>query len=297
MKRELACVETFSEFPRNRQQGIFNGPGRYHPSRAAKVAVLEDYGRVLPLIMPKDEAFTASMLWHNDLHSDNIFVDESRPTEITGIIDWQAVNLYPAFLHAHYPSLIEYDGPKLNALERPQLPPNFEELDPVAKANARSLQVAQIIWTFYQIGIQREAPDLLRVLSSRDVLTIQIMGLIGSTYDDGEPHVQSLLSELARSEIWEQVVGKDIPCPLAYSQDQLSKQRDELAKWERDIERKGRVLEEVGAYTGWNGAVGPEEYDIMSERLEKVKERFVDAESTPPEEREQWEKAWPFKDG
>jgi hypothetical protein len=106
-----------------------------------------------------------------------------------------------------------------------------------------------------------------------------------------------LLSELARSEIWEQVVGKDIPCPLAYSQDQLSKQRDELAKWERDIERKGRVLEEVGAYTGWNGAVGPEEYDIMSERLEKVKERFIDAESTPPEEREQWEKAWPFKDG
>lgn len=62
MKREIACLDAFSKFPRERQQGIFNGPGGYHPSKASRMAVIQDYSRVLPFVVPKDDAYIASIL-------------------------------------------------------------------------------------------------------------------------------------------------------------------------------------------------------------------------------------------
>ncbi|KAF2130889.1 kinase-like protein [Dothidotthia symphoricarpi CBS 119687] len=302
MKREIACLEAFSEFPRDRQQGIFNGPGGFHASKVSKMAVIQHYSRILPLIMPKNDAYTASILWHDDLHSDNIFVNEDCPTEITGIIDWQNVHLSPAFLHVSYPSLIKYDGPILDGFEQPTLPSNFAALDPVAKEKAQSLHKAQSMWGLYQIFVQKEAPDLLRTLRYRNTLPCQIMSRIGSVFGDGEAYVQSMLTRLAEPEVWEKVVkinGQDptrVPCPLVYSDYELSKQRDDLAKWEKDVERKARVMKEVGTYTGWDGAVLPKEYDMMSEKMEKARKRFLHVESRTSDERELWTNAWPFKD-
>lgn len=39
------------------------------------------------------------------------------------------------------------------------------------------------------------------------------------------------------------------------------------------------MIEDVGAYTGWNGAVLPDEYDEMKRRLEKAKTNFLDREA------------------
>jgi hypothetical protein len=142
------------------------------------MAVIKDCSRVLPFIIPKDRVYTDSMLWHNDLHSDNIFVNEDCPTEITGIIDWQGVHLGPALLHVHYPSLIEYDGPILKGLQLPQLPPNFAELDPVAKADAQALHTAQSIWGLYQIFVQKQAPDLLRIISFATVTLCRVRSFL-----------------------------------------------------------------------------------------------------------------------
>lgn len=298
LKREVACLETFSKFSKDRQQGIFNGPGGYSPSKTAKMAVIEDVCRVLPYISPRDDAYTASVLWHNDLHSNNIFVDKDNPTQITGIIDGQGVPLNPAFFHVHYPSLIEYQGPILDGFQKPELPTGYNELDEDAKKTARALHTAQTIWTMYKIYTRKQAPGQLRLLSNRDFLPWQILGLVGSTFDDGEAYVQKTLSELAEPEIWQKILGQNgqevVRCPLVYSAEQLSKQEIELTKWERDIERKARVLEEVGAYTGWDGAVLPDEYDIVSERLERAREKFLDIESESSAEREQWAKVWPF---
>jgi hypothetical protein len=301
-KREIACLDRFSDFPRDRQQGIFNGPGGYQPSKDTKVAVIRDYGCVLPYIIPKEDAYTDSILWHNDLHSDNIFVNENCPTEITGIIDWQNAHLSPAFLHVHHPSLIEYDGPILDKFEKPVLPPDFAELSPDDKDKARALHTAQSIWGLYEIFIQKQAPDSLRVLRYRNTLSCQIMNLVGSTFDDSEAYVQTLLSQLAKQETREAVIkatGHDpasVPCPLKYSDEDLRKQEDAMSKWEKDVERKARVVGEVGAYTGWNGAVPPEDSDEVSEKLKEAKERFLDTESRSLEEREQWAEAWPFRD-
>jgi hypothetical protein len=263
------------------------------------MAVIEDVRRILPYILPKDDAYTASVLWHNDLHSDNIFVDKDNPTQITGIIDWQGVPLSPAFLHIHYPSLIEYQGLILDGFAKPQLPSDYEELDIDAKKSARALHTAQSLWMLYKVYTRKQAPDLLRVLSNRDFLPRQILNLVGSTFDDGEPYVHHTLSALVDPKMWPKILDQlnqeVVPCPLSYSDEQLFKQKTELAKWERDVERKSRVIAEVGAYTGWNGAVLPSEYDDVSKRLETAREKFLNTESSSPAEREHWMKVWPFK--
>jgi len=200
-------------------------------------------------------------------------------------------------VHAHYPSFIKYDGPILELFEQPQLPSDFADLDPAAKKAAQKLRTAQTLWGLYQAYTQKEAPGLLSALCCRNALAAQIICLAGSVFDDGEIYVQYHLSELARPENWGQI-SSDVPCPLNYSEDELAKQRDELAKWERDIELKAQAIAQVGARASWDGAVRPEEFDIVSQRLQEVKERFLEyvSETGSEEERRQWETAWPFRD-
>jgi hypothetical protein len=193
VQRELACLNKFSEFPRDYQQGIFNGPGGYRPTKEAKVSVLQEFLKIYQYILPKDDALNMGIIWHNDLHTDNIFVAKDDPTQITSIIDWQAIPIYPIFLVAHHPSLIEYDGAKPERFIQPSLPENIEEFNVQDKRPAKELFLAQTLWLYYETQVYKEAPDLIRAFEYRETLQSVILSLIGSIFDDGEPHVQKLL--------------------------------------------------------------------------------------------------------
>ncbi|PWY70925.1 hypothetical protein BO70DRAFT_414774, partial [Aspergillus heteromorphus CBS 117.55] len=192
-RRETACLDAFPQFPRDTQQGIFNGPGGYWPTRKAKLSVLQDFLKISSHVAPKDDALNAGIIWHNDLHTDNIFVDEANPTQITAIIDWQGVPVYPMFLIAHHPSLIEYDGPKPERFVQPRLPGDIEDMNAGDKKAAKQLFLAQTLWLYYETQVNTEAPDLLRAFKYRDTVQWEICSLIGSIFDDGEPYVQKAL--------------------------------------------------------------------------------------------------------
>ncbi|KAF1986345.1 hypothetical protein K402DRAFT_412733 [Aulographum hederae CBS 113979] len=278
-QREVACLNTFPRFPR------------------------DHFLKILPYVHPGNDAYMASILWHSDLHSENIFVDENNSTQITGIIDWQGTCLNPTYLQVRHPSFIEYEGPILPAFQVPKLPPDLEELELNAKQAARDLYNAQLLWGLYEISVNRGAPDLLRAIRYLDTLPCQLLGLIGATFDDSEPYVQMLLTRCPEPENWAQLTkanrdGDSIPqCPLHYSEEQVARFKKDVDKWEYDVDLKSRALEQIGAPTGWNGIISHAEYDEVRRRLERVKQRFLDEMSNSPEERKQWEKAWPFKDG
>lgn len=50
------------------------------------LSVLSKYPEVAPYLIPNDPKSTANVLWHPDLHLDNVFVDPAT-CEITSIID------------------------------------------------------------------------------------------------------------------------------------------------------------------------------------------------------------------
>lgn len=251
---------------------------------------------------PRIDALSSGILWHNDLHTDNIFVDAENPSQITGILDWQGVSINPIFLVAQHPFLIDHEGPKLEALVRPAFPENFDSLAPAEQIAAKRLFLSQTLWALYELCIQRAVPELLQAFRHRDTLQGQILRLIGAIYDDGEPYVQSLLADIAEEGIWKQVVGEDedgnpsIPCPIWYSEQDKERQKTDLANWERDVERKFDVLHEIGLHAGWDGAVAPGDYDEMVRRLAAAKQRFLDRESANEQERARWEELWPFQD-
>ncbi|KAE8420643.1 hypothetical protein BDV36DRAFT_281318 [Aspergillus pseudocaelatus] len=64
-------------------QGLFNGPGQYQSSKAARLRALGCYTQVAKYLLPQNKATHRPVLWHSDLHTDNIFVDPEEPTRIT----------------------------------------------------------------------------------------------------------------------------------------------------------------------------------------------------------------------
>lgn len=50
--------------------------------------------------LPEIQAAARPILFHPDLHTRNIFVDEADFTKVTGIIDWQSATVSPAFVYA-----------------------------------------------------------------------------------------------------------------------------------------------------------------------------------------------------
>lgn len=282
----------FSQFPR--QQGLFYGPREYQPSKKSKTETLHNYIKVAPFLLPENKALSKPVLWHPDLHADNIFVDPNQPTEILTIIDWQAVNLSPLFLQARHPALIEFDGPFPEGFQSINLPEDYDDLCPEEQLEARKLRAAQSLYKLYEIQLIRQCPDIARALRFRDSLAGQITGLAGSIFSDGEPVVQGMLMRL--QEEWSTCVGPSIPCPLSFSAENKFQQSENEAKWSSGVELMDEVLGQIGAYRGWDGWVNHSDYDVRKERLDRCREDFLSRHSATDEERRQWTKAWPFKD-
>ena len=72
-RREIQCIHEDKQLPR--PLGIVNGQGLYQICRDSKLSVLNDYLKVASYLLPADRNIMPACLWHNDLYSDNIFVN------------------------------------------------------------------------------------------------------------------------------------------------------------------------------------------------------------------------------
>ncbi|CDM36459.1 hypothetical protein DTO013E5_6890 [Penicillium roqueforti] len=241
--RELACLQTFSKFPR--PQGLFYGPGQYQPTAQRKQETLQNFLKIAKFLSPKDKEISKPVLWHPDLHGDNIFVNPDQPTEIISIIDWQAVNLSPLFLQARHPALIEFEGPIPEGLKAISLPDNFNELSPEEQLEAKKLRAAQSLYKHYDIQMIEDCPEIAAALKFKNSLAGQIMGLSGSLFSDGEPIVQGMLIRL--QEEWGSRVGSSIPCPLSFTEEDKEHQKEDETKWASGVELMEEFLGQVGA--------------------------------------------------
>ncbi|KAL9101968.1 MAG: hypothetical protein Q9163_002826 [Psora crenata] len=295
-RREIECIMTLQEFPR--PQGLFYGPGQYRPTATSKLLALTNYLKVSKHLLPKEESFQASIIWHSDLHTNNIFVNPEKPTEIVGIIDWQSVHLSPLFLQARHPALLEFNGPIPEGLSRIELPENFDEMSADEQKQAKILRSAQSLYKLYEVELRQRNEDISRALQYRETLACKITALAGSLFSDGEPIVNGMLMAVERE--WLNIVGTgpdgrpSIPCPLVFSAEERNLQSMHEAQWIRGVELMEAVLEQLGVYRGWDGWVNHASYESMKARLESCREHFLDRETKNDMQRTEWIKAWPF---
>ena len=287
---------TLQEFPK--PQGLFYGPGQYRPTSIPKLSALTNYLKVAKHLLPKDESFRASIMWHSDLHANNIFVNPEKPTEIVGIIDWQSVHLSPFFLQARHPALIEFNGPIPEGLGRIELPENFDEMSADQQKEAKMLRSAQSLYKLYEVDLLQRNKSIFRALQYRETLAGKITGLAGSLFSDGEPIVNGMLMAVEKE--WLNIVGPgpdgqpSVPCPLVFSAQERTLQSEHEAQWVRGVELMEAVLEQLGAFRGWDGWVNHADYELMEAKLEKCLEDFLDREAKSDAQRTEWIKAWPF---
>lgn len=261
--------------------------------------MLKDFLKVASYLLPADRSILHACLWHNDLHSDNIFVNPEKPTEITCLIDWQSVHVQPLFMQACHPSFLDFEGPKPEGPATPSLPDDFNGMNEVQQKRAKSLLSQQSLFKAYEILSLQRNEKVYHALRHQKGLGCQIITFAGNLLQDGEPLVKGQLMQIQRE--WQELPAvRARACqtsPLQFTSQDFLAQEEEEARWMQGLELMTQVLESLGTVDrGWHGWVKAEDYALFKEKLDSVREEFVDQLSETEEDRPKWLSAWPFKD-
>lgn len=118
-----------------------------------------------------------SFLWHSDLRTPNVFVDDTG--HITSIIDWQSTWAGPLFLEGRHPHLLDYNGDLIL-----ELPENFKQLDENMQTAVKDNVTKSILLYLYEKYTAERNPLLSRVFRYPDGKTLtDPIRFVGNTWE------------------------------------------------------------------------------------------------------------------
>ena len=276
------------------------GPGTYQPTARKKLSALQSYLSIVEYRLPQDSSIATSHLWHDDLHAENIFVDPDKPTEIVGIIDWQSAELVPLFDHILQPAFLDYDGPEVECLERPQLPANVDEPDVKQKAAVVSHYMAASLVFAFRTWVQAKNECLYCAMKSQNSESANILWLSRRIFEFGEANFLALVADM--KDIWANFPGVRArdgpPFPLQFAQTQLIDIQADVEGVIRGQEIMNTLREKLGDLWPDKAVIPHHWYDSVKNALRKLKEDTLSELTNTERERERtaWEEAWPFDD-
>ncbi|KAL2856458.1 phosphotransferase enzyme family protein [Aspergillus pseudoustus] len=298
-RKEIVTAKAGLHYPLM-PEGLFRGPRQYQPTIEKKLSALQNYLKVAAHVVPDDTATHASVLWHGDLHLQNIFVDPEDHSKITGIIDWQSVSACPLFMHTRHPAFLEFDGPTPENLGRVSLPANYDSLDPAEQQKAKDLQQAQTLHNLYLARSLQVNPTVFHAIQNQATLRHQVSVIPSLTLLDYEPCLNNHLRDVQTA--WGSIVGTNpdgsprIPCPLDFSNEEVKLQEADEELWARGVTLMEEFIADAGGFKHWDGRVTEADYALSRKQLDEGVERFLGREVRSEEEREAWRRAMPFVD-
>ncbi|KAJ5799273.1 uncharacterized protein N7518_001341 [Penicillium psychrosexuale] len=291
--REIASVQSIAELPRSPLS--LYGPDTYYPTRAKKLAALHSYLQLVRYLLPTDKSITASFLWHSDLHTENIFVNPERPTDILGIIDWQSTELLPLFEHARQPYFLDYDGPFVEGLEPPTLPENIGELSSAKQLETKRLYINMSLSALYRNLTYRDNPVLYKAMEFRQTRCFEMMLLAQNLLVDGEALYQASALDLEKE--WPDIPGVQAfgnpPFPVQLSASEVRSLEVDVSGAIRGMELLADVKNSLGELWPEKGVVRHDQYDDTKKRLNQAKAEIHNRLKSSEEQRA-WEYSWPF---
>jgi aminoglycoside phosphotransferase (APT) family kinase protein len=130
---------------------------------------------VAPYVLPEQEVTLLSVLWHEDLHMQNFFVNPENPTQILGIIDWQSVSASPLFMQVTRPAFLDFNGPIPKELGKVSLPQNFEILSLDDQREAKALQQAQTLHNLYMVRCYQQNSEAFLAIQQKYSLRTRLL--------------------------------------------------------------------------------------------------------------------------
>ncbi|GLA86112.1 phosphotransferase enzyme [Aspergillus tubingensis] len=280
-KKEIATAKAGIRYPLM-LEGLFHGPRQYQPNLSKKLPALENYLRVAPHVLPENQATHASVKWHGDLYSQNIFVNPEEPSQILGIIDWQSSSAHPLFMQVGRPAFLDYNGPVPKDLGKIPLPSNFDQMDADAQRKAKTLHRAQTLHNLYLVRCLQANEAVLQALQNRSTLRHQVSVVPGLVLMDYEPLLNSLLRDVGKE--WAQIV-------------QVQQQEEEDGElWAQGIALMATFIADTGCFKHWDGRVDEIDYEKSRRELEAAVQRFLEREAKNDDERRKWLDALTFVD-
>ncbi|PYI27434.1 phosphotransferase enzyme family protein [Aspergillus indologenus CBS 114.80] len=299
-RREMATAQAGLRYPLM-PEGLLHGPRQYQPSLAKKLSALANYLQVAPHVLPADKATHAAVLWHGDLHSQNIVVDPQDPGRIVGILDWQSVSACPLFMQVGRPAFLDYPGPVPKNLEKIPLPPGFDSMGPDEQQRAKALHLAQSLHNLYLVRCLQRNETVFHAIRGQDTLRHQVSVVPGLVLMDYEPLLSSLLTDVKKE--WAHIVGDGAdgsaprtPFPLRFSNEELRQWEEDGELWAQGVKLMDAFVADTGCFKHWDGRVSDVEYDQAKKELDEGVTRFLDREARNVEERREWLNALPFVD-
>lgn len=172
--REISWIRKYAT-PRSLDDPLFVSHSQNTP--AELISLLQRYLSISPYLLPREEGLLGSFLWHTDLRTPNIFVNDSG--SITSIIDWQSIWAGPLFLEGRHPHFLDYNGDMV--LELPQ---NFKQLDKDAQSTVKYQVTKSILLYLYEKYTAERNPTLSKVFQYPNGMTMtDPIRFVGNTWE------------------------------------------------------------------------------------------------------------------
>ncbi|GKZ38817.1 phosphotransferase enzyme [Aspergillus brasiliensis] len=239
-KREISWIKKHAK-PRPTDDPLFTSHSQNDPT--PHISLLQRYLTISPHLIPHDEDILGSFLWHTDLRTPNIFVDNSG--HITSIIDWQSTWAGPLFLQGRHPHFLDYDDDLIL-----KLPKDFKQLDPDTQRDLKEKVASSILLYLYEKYTAKRNPLLDKVLRYPNGKTLaHPIHFVGNTWDgDILPLRESLIRIQKNWDTFNHV--KYRKCPINFTPEEIHKHYADSEGW-NEVQDFWDAMSGILSRDGW----------------------------------------------
>lgn len=235
-----------------------------------------------------------SVLWHPDLHLNNVFIDPETNV-ITDIIDWQCSQVAPLVLQGRIPRMFRHVDPLQPGLILPERTNGYDSLDSEAKQAADKLYESALCQKYYEVLTAKGNPSHYAAIMhniERKAPCIEPLQVVCGSWKNRE--IYKLRSALIRiAESWDGLGTGLAQCPIAFTEEEV-KQHDEELENLVYIESITEAFQDEGILPA-DGRVDPEDFEDLTQLNQVQKERYLSL-ANDEHEHAIMEKTWPWQD-
>ena len=207
--------------------------------------LIEKYLLVAPYIARPQggvDEILKPVLWHRDLHLNNIYIDLST-NKISDTIDWQGVSVAPLVSQSRVPRMFRHFGPLPLGQLLPDKPEDYNHLGAKDKLRADGIYESALCQRYYEIITFNRNPRHHLALTHNDNWTapyIDPIQIVSGAWMSREAcRLRSCL--MAVIEHWHELGPQGTKCPIAFDD-------EEKALHNEEIENRGYVEQLVEEY-------------------------------------------------
>jgi hypothetical protein len=133
---------------------------------------------MIPFLVPAKESLLASVLWHPDLHANNIMVEEkerddegNRQFKIVSILDWESAWAGPMFLQLDVPDFFRWNDDAVTPIRNVDLPDDLKSRSEPEQKEIKDEYVRSLVHRAYQL---RAWPlDLIQLHGRNELVSLE----------------------------------------------------------------------------------------------------------------------------